>query len=255
MSTKLYNEFVTEIRRTNNYSMFKNMIGNRELKDRNYKKLIRSMSEKQLIIPILVNEKLEIIDGQHRFNACRSLKLPVYYYMIPGYEIEDVKRANLVSCNWGLDDYLNLHIQLEKKQYITFLGLRDKNNLRTAQLLEIIATLEKKEFGRVKLAFEDGSFEFENIILIERFLMDLKDFSDFKECYTTAFSKAFLRLYLQDGYEHNHMQKKLKNLSHKLSKRRTYSDYLSLLVNDIYTFGSANARLKYDANGNRFYQI
>ena len=139
--------------------------------------------------------------------------------------------------------------------YITFLDLRDKNNLRTGQLLEIIATLEKKELGRVKLAFEDGSFEFENIILIERFLMDLKDFSEFKECYTTTFSKAFLKLYLQDGYEHNHMQKKLKNLSHKLSKRRTYSDYLSLLVNDIYTFGSASAKLKYDANGNRFYQI
>ena len=231
------------------------MIGNRELKDKNYKKLIRSMSEKQLIIPILVNEKLEIIDGQHRFNACRSLQLPVYYYIIPGYEIEDVKRANLVSCNWGLDDYLNLHIQLEKKQYIAFLDLRNKNNLRTAQLLEIVATLEKKELGRIKLAFEDGSFEIENLMTIERFLMDLKDFSEFKECYTTTFSKAFLKLYLQDGYEHNHMQKKLKNLSHKLSKRRTYSDYLSLLVNDIYTFGSASAKLKYDANGNRFYQI
>ena len=40
MSTELYNEFVTEIRKTNNYSMFKNMIGNRELKDRNYKKFL-----------------------------------------------------------------------------------------------------------------------------------------------------------------------------------------------------------------------
>ena len=76
MDAKLYNEVVTEIRKTNNYPMFKNMIGNREIKDKNYKKLIRSMSEKQLIIPILVNEKLEIIDGQHRFNACKTLQLP-----------------------------------------------------------------------------------------------------------------------------------------------------------------------------------
>ena len=112
MSTQLYNEFVTEIRKTNNYEMFKNMIGNRKVKDKNYRKLLRSMSEKQLIIPILVNEKLEIIDGQHRFNACKTLSLPVYYYMIAGYEIDDVKRANLVSCNWNLEDYLNLHVQL-----------------------------------------------------------------------------------------------------------------------------------------------
>ena len=72
----LYNEKVTEIRETNNYDIFKNMLGNRELKDKNYKKLMRSINEKQLIIPILVNEKFEIIDGQHRFSACKSLGKP-----------------------------------------------------------------------------------------------------------------------------------------------------------------------------------
>lgn len=255
MDAKLYNEVVTEIRKTNNYPMFKNMIGNREIKDKNYKKLIRSMSEKQLIIPILVNEKLEIIDGQHRFNACKTLQLPVYYYIIPGYEIEDVKRANLVSCNWNLDDYLNLHIQLAKGEYAKFLDLKNKYNLKTSQLLEIIATLEQKEYGRVRLCFEDGSFEIDNIMIIEKFLMDLSDFSSFKDCYSTKFSKAFLRLYMHNAYNHTHMQKKLKTLSHKLNKRPTYSDYLSMLVNDIYSFGSASAKFKYDAAGNRFYQI
>ena len=255
MDANLYNEVVTEIRKTNNYSMFKNMIGNRELKDKNYKKLMRSMSEKQLIIPILVNEKLEIIDGQHRFIACKNLQLPVYYYIIPGYEIDDVKRANLVSCNWNLDDYLNLHIQLAKGEYAKFLDLKNKYNLKTSQLSEIIATLEQKEYGRVKLCFEDGSFEIDNIMIIEKFLMDLSDFSNFKDCYSTKFSKAFLRLYMHNAYNHTHMQKKLKTLSHKLNKRQTYSDYLSMLVNDIYSFGSASAKFKYDAVGNRFYQI
>ena len=255
MSTQLYNEFVTEIRKTNNYEMFKNMIGNRKVKDKNYRKLLRSMSEKQLIIPILVNEKLEIIDGQHRFNACKTLNLPVYYYMIAGYEIDDVKRANLVSCNWNLEDYLNLHVQLEKSQYELFLDLKTRYGLTVSQLLEVVSTLEQKEYGRSKLTFEDGTFEFENILKIERFLLDLSDFKKFKDCYSTKFSKAFLKLYVYNGYNHEHMQKKLKTLSHKLTKRQTLADYLSLLVNDIYSFGSATARFKYDAQANRFYEI
>ena len=60
---------------------------------------------------------------------------------------------------------------------------------------------------------------------------------------------------MHNAYNHTHMQKKLKTLSHKLNKRQTYSDYLSMLVNDIYSFGSASAKFKYDAVGNRFYQI
>ena len=251
----LYNEKVTEIRETNNYDIFKNMLGNRELKDKNYKKLMRSINEKQLIIPILVNEKFEIIDGQHRFSACKSLGKPVYYYIIPGYEIEDVKRANLVSCNWGLDDYLNLHYRLNKKEYINFKEIQKKNKLRVSQLLEIVAVLEGKEYGRAKIAFEDGTIKIESPLEVQRFLMDLSDFKQLKEYSSPKFTKAFLKLYKYDNYKHEHMKRKLRTLSHRLKKQLTYNEYISMLVNDIYAFGSSNAGFKYDANANRFYEI
>lgn len=251
----LYNEKITEIRETNNYELFKNMLGNRQLKDKNYKKLMRSMNEKQLIIPILVNEKFEIIDGQHRFSACKSLNKPVYYYVVPGYEIEDVKRANLVSCNWGLEDYLNLHNKLNKREYINFRELQQKHKLRVSQLLEIVAILEGKEYGRVKLSFEDGTFEIENPLEIQRFIMDLSDFKQLKEYSTPKFTKAFLKLYTYNNYNHEHMKRKLKTLEHKLKKQPTYNEYISMLVNDVYSFGSSNAGFKYDSNANRFYEV
>jgi len=251
----LYNEKITDIRKTNNYDMFKNMLGNRELKDKNYKKLVQSMNEKQLIIPILVNEKFEIIDGQHRYESCRILQLPLYYYVIPGYEIEDVKRANLVSCNWGLEDYLNLHRKLNKQHYINFYDILNSNKLRVSQLLEIISVLENKEYGRIKLNFEDGCFEFENPMAVHQFLNALADFKTLKEHYTTKFTKAFLKLYTYEKYNQEIMSRRLKTLSHKLKKQPTYMDYLSMIVNDIYSFGTVNAGFKYDPNANRFYEV
>lgn len=251
----LFNEKVTDIRKTNNYDMFKSMLGNRKLKDKNYRKLMRSMNEKQLIIPILVNEKFEIIDGQHRYEACKSLEKPLYYYVVPGYEIEDVKRANLVSCNWGTEDYLNLHIQLNKKEYIDFKGIIDRNKLRISQLLEIVSVLERKEYARVKLSFEDGTFQMYNAMEVQTFLMELSDFKALKESSTPKFTKAFLKLYVYENYKHELMQRKLRTLSHKLKKQPTIVDYLSMLVNDVYAFGSSNAGFKYDANANRFYEI
>lgn len=56
---------ITTIYETYDYSLFNLIGGNRLINVLNYKKLMKSIDEKQLLIPILVNEKMEIIDGQH----------------------------------------------------------------------------------------------------------------------------------------------------------------------------------------------
>ena len=73
---------------TTKYDMFSFLDANRKLNVRNYSKLINSMKEEQLKIPIIVNEKFQIIDGQHRFTAEKELGLPVYYMVQKGYGIE-----------------------------------------------------------------------------------------------------------------------------------------------------------------------
>ena len=62
---------------TYEYDKFKKIKGNRKINFKNLGKIINSMSKKQLVIPILVNEKFEVIDGQHRLQACIELGLPV----------------------------------------------------------------------------------------------------------------------------------------------------------------------------------
>lgn len=255
MSETFYNEVSTEIRKTNNYDMFRNILGNRDLRNANYNKLLKSMREKQLIIPILVNEKLEIIDGQHRYEACKELKLPLYYYIIPGYEIEDVKRANLVSCNWVLEDYLNLNVEIGKTEYVEFMRIKNKYGLSTSQLLEIFSKMQGRSMKECRMLFEDGSFLLENRNDVYEFLHSLVDFEGLNESRTQAFTKAFLKLYVYENYDHSTMQKRLKRLSHKLEKKATFKEYLSLLVDEIYCFGPSKVTFRYDMKNDRFYEI
>jgi len=75
---------IAKIFYTTDYSKFNTLAGNRQVNIAHVKKLESSFDEEYLISPILVNEKFQIIDGQHRFEAAKNLKLPIYYYMIQG---------------------------------------------------------------------------------------------------------------------------------------------------------------------------
>ena len=248
----IYDDKVTEIKKTNNYNMFKNIMGNRELRGTNYNRLIQSMQKRQLVIPILCNEKMEIIDGQHRYEVCRELGLPLYYYVIDGYGIDEVKRANLVGCNWVIDDYLKLNIEIGKEAYIEFKRIKDEYNISSSQLLDIFANYQGVSLKEVRMIFEDGSFDLDGVNKVLDFLEKLKDFEGFKEHNSYSFTKALLKLYSLNEYDHRIMKKRIEKQPYKLEKRASYRDYIELLV-DIYNYGIAKVRFGYDARQDRFY--
>lgn len=249
---KIFDEKVTDIRKTNDYNKFKNIMGNRDLRGTNYNRLIQSMQKKQLIIPILVNSDFEIIDGQHRFEVCRRLELPLYYYVIDGYGIDEVKRANLVGCNWVIDDYLKLNVEIGKKNYIEFKRIKDAYGLTTSQLLDIFANFQGISLKEIRMIFEDGSFELDSVNKVVEFLNKLEDFNVFDEYTSYSFTKAFLKLNALEQYDHSIMKKRIKKHPYKLTKRASYRDYISLLV-EMYNFGAANIRFGYDSVQDMFY--
>ena len=250
-----YDEDLIKIKITNNYKQFKNIVGNRAIRSLNFSNLTASMKEKQLIIPIVCNEKLEIVDGQHRFEVCKKLKLPVYYYIIPNYDLLDVQKANLISCNWGIDDYLHMFISMDKQEYINFKNLKKECGLGTSLLLEVCSVLEQKNLKEVKYSFKNGLYNIQNVMKLYSFLNELNDFKHLK-CYrSSTFVRAFLKLYSYEYYDHVRMKKKLKNLYYKLEKRNLVSDYVNLLVDDIYCFGTTTDRFRYDVKTQHFYSI
>lgn len=70
-----------KVQRTMNYSKFKLLSFNRNLSESNVAKLI---AENEIAFnmdkfPIIITSKNEILDGQHRYEACKRVGWPVYY--------------------------------------------------------------------------------------------------------------------------------------------------------------------------------
>ena len=72
---------VNKIYSTMEYDKFKYQIGNREIMENNVKDIIKKIekNEYDTAFPIVVNKNMEIIDGQHRFEALKRLGLPIIF--------------------------------------------------------------------------------------------------------------------------------------------------------------------------------
>ena len=97
---------ITSVYQTDDYSKFKLVDGNRPID--HAKKIIESIKEIGMLWqPILVNERFEIIDGQGRFLAMKTLKLPIIYIRQDGLTIKEVRYLNQNATIWKAKDYIH----------------------------------------------------------------------------------------------------------------------------------------------------
>ena len=73
---------IGQVLTTTSYSRFKPVDGNRNKNLLHINRLKKSMSENYLFTVIIVNEKYEIIDGQHRFDVIQELKCLLHFPVI-----------------------------------------------------------------------------------------------------------------------------------------------------------------------------
>lgn len=104
---------------TKDYSMFKLLDGNRPVLERRKARIKKSVTENgQLFSPIIVNEKMEIIDGQGRFEVFKEKKLPINYIMKEGLTLKDCVVFNSTSTSWTTQDYIDSYVAQGNENYI-----------------------------------------------------------------------------------------------------------------------------------------
>lgn len=243
------------IYRTKEYDKFKTIKGNRKLNVRNYIKLLKSMEEELLVVPILVNSNFEIIDGQHRYTSCKELNKYVYYYIVEGYGIDQVRRSNLVSSNWTKSDYLNMHLEEDNDEYISFNVILKETNMNISDLLKLYAMVQHKSGVQISYEFEAGSFSAEGTSEVREFLNTLENFNFFKLYKSQSFVAAFIKLYTNTSYNNQRLIEKTKLRKNSLEQLTggTIDEYLSCICNKIYSFGPGKDNIFYDINTKRFY--
>ena len=95
-----------KIQSTFNYGQFQFIEGNRDIDHED--RIEKSIRKSGLLVqPILVNQQMQIIEGQNRYMACRNLGLPVYYVIQNDIGLEEVKSLNSASKNWTNRNYIH----------------------------------------------------------------------------------------------------------------------------------------------------
>lgn len=109
----------TQLIRTKEYNRFKRIDANREVNKAHLKKLVESIKSRNLLhlYPLIVNERFEIIDGQHRLKAAEQLGCDVYYLLDPNVTKADIAMMNNNRKGWSGRDYIGFYAKDGKKEY------------------------------------------------------------------------------------------------------------------------------------------
>lgn len=225
-----------EIKRTNNYYMFKRLEGNRFVDPKKVNKLKKSIDEVGYISnPIIVNEKMEVIDGQHRLEALKQLGKPVEYIVQKNLDIKEVLFMNINQEKWTMLDYIKSYAELGNESYQRLLDLIELYplyNLNTiGSALKGINKIGNKLLQRG--ALEISKFEYENAIIklnyLNRFIPIFKHLLG----RTTYFCQAIMVVYDMEGID---AERLLKQITNNVRTMIPFSDFNTCLssIEDVY---------------------
>ena len=220
------------------YGKFSLLEGNREIRRSHVEELKRSMQKHKLDKAIDVNEKFEIVDGQHRFTAWHELKRPIIYIIHKGWGSVEVPVLNSKQKNWNPYDYVDQYIVLgveDYKRYKEFaqaFGFPHNTNL---------ILLQGGSRNNADRDFVEGNFKILKWTwanLIANNLVSLKDvYPGYKRF---KFVSAYIRIQALKGFEHKVLLGKLAYQSRKLVDCTTVDEYFELL-REIYNYKSQSS--------------
>lgn len=237
---KLFNPI---IQTTYNYGQFKVINGNRSINQQHLKRLRESMSDNPLVSLVLVNERNEIIDGQHRFYASKELGLPINYVVVYGYGIKEVQILNVNGLNWKKTDYLDSHVKNKLPNYIKFKKfMSDFPQLNFSTCLKVLSGLRS---GKVKTIdglkvmssnFEEGKLDIPDLdksYRVANMILDYREY--FPKFNNNTFIITLLYLFDHPNYVHSEMLNKLRLQPKALNKCGNQQQYL-IVMEDIYNY-------------------
>jgi hypothetical protein len=238
-----------QVYESTDYEKFGLRADNRKLDFKKVQRLVKSFNEHGvLFVPAIVNEKLEIIDGQHRWAALKQkyetegVRIPFYFIMLPNYQAKQMITINTIGSNWGKPDYIDHYIANDNKNYILYNEFMQNFpwlNASTAEIIftgkcdganskrEIIPTslvskddlneffrksINKIDIGRQKI-FQDGLLKPNDLNESYEIARELEKLGQYyPSFYNTNFVKAFLQVRKVNGFVYDDLLKQFEKV-------------------------------------------
>ncbi len=241
---------MTNTETTTDYDSFKILGFNRDLNETSVKKLQQSIRDHGFLLPILVNNEMYVLDGQHRLEAARREKVPVPFikYDLPTNQIPIlISTLNSLSVNWGLYNYFHLWHEQEREAYLDLALIKDTYGFSVTNVLRlagITGTSGINAFKVGKMTFTDAQKE--------RFEMRCKkvnELSNYSEAWadfnrTVKFISALCKVVLHPQYDHTRMLEQLTDQVMKIQRATSGNEFL-LTFTDIYNHKRRGGRISF----------
>jgi len=116
---------------TTNYEMFSFMKTNRTIGNGLVERLMKSINSIGYVVarPIIVNESMVVIDGQHRLEACKRLNIPVHYEISNVNMHDAMLQLNMNQEIWRLNEYIQSYANSGIYCYKELVKFEDKYHL------------------------------------------------------------------------------------------------------------------------------
>jgi len=177
-----------EIKTTKNYDQFTYMDDNRKISSLKVENLKKSMAKNGYIpVPIVVNYKNEVIDGQHRLEAAKSLKMALHYFSAGRMGIEETRVLNMNGTPWKNKEHLHTYMVREKKEhpdsyenqpYHQFSHIKNTYKLHFQIILTLIGIHDFAVGGEL---FKEGKLRINNFSKLEedaKYIHSMKDYHE-----------------------------------------------------------------------------
>lgn len=190
------------------------------------------MQKEYLICPIIVNEKMEIIDGQHRVEAAKHLNLPVYYIITDG-GLRQVQMLNANSKNWTIEDYINSYCDTGSESYKIYKEFKEYYKLPNKVCLTL---LSGGDAGSSIKKLYDGNLVIHDVKRAARIaenILSLKGVVDVWD--KVSFMLAIHTLDKKGVFKFSEFVGKLSKCHNKLRACTNVSDYI-IQIEEIYNY-------------------
>jgi hypothetical protein len=227
---------ISQVQTTMDYSMFKPIDGNRNKNELHIARLKTSMALNYLFTVIIVNEKYEIIDGQHRFECIKDLGLPLHYIMCKGYGLSEVHMLNANSKTWNADDYLEGYCNLGLRNYIVYKEFKNKYKIGHNECMALLSG--SHTIGNKNKVFYSGHFKVTHLYeaedIMDKILM-IEPYYNAKGIRRRTFIYTMVILMQNENFEFTEFLQKIKIQPTALQDCNTVDQY-KLLIEEIYNY-------------------
>jgi hypothetical protein len=247
-------EKVNEVYKTYDLSIFKSIGGNRVPNLQHIRRLSVSVKEYGMKCnPIIVNEKFEVIDGQHRLEAARDAETFVYYIVIEGYTLSEVHTLNLNQKNWTKKDFMDGYAGMGVPSYVELKRFSEKNddytfndcialcsNITTACNMTISNKFTKKGIRNSLEIFEEGTWKGKDFNLAQEYANKIRMVKPYYNGYNrTFFVGVMISLFKNEKFDFNDFMHKVRLQPTALVDCANRDQYRTL-IEDIYNYRSRN---------------